>query len=201
MSSAERTEKPTPKRREEARKKGQVARSQEVSSLFVLIAGFGVLATGGAAMLARFEDTMRVSLTAAALPDLDEGGFGRVATAMLAALIVLTLPILIATAVAALISSVIQVRPRITFEALKPDFKRMNPITGREALLLAERVRRGAQGLLQARGRRRAALILALWPERDDAHRHGHGRPARHARHRRGAGPRPHVARRSARSW
>ena len=109
---------------------------------------------------------MRVSLTAAALPDLDEGGFGRVATAMLAALIVLTLPILVATAVAALISSVIQVRPRITFEALKPDFKRMNPITGAKRFFSPNTFVEALKGCfkLAVVG---AVLILTLWPERE----------------------------------
>ena len=39
VSSSERTEKATPKRRDEARRKGQSARSSEISNLFVLTAG------------------------------------------------------------------------------------------------------------------------------------------------------------------
>ncbi|MEW6042259.1 MAG: EscU/YscU/HrcU family type III secretion system export apparatus switch protein, partial [Elusimicrobiota bacterium] len=35
----EKTEQPTPKRRQEAREKGQVAKSQEVNSVFILLAG------------------------------------------------------------------------------------------------------------------------------------------------------------------
>jgi len=40
MSGDNRTEKPTPKRRTEARKKGQVARSTDVNSAAVLLVGF-----------------------------------------------------------------------------------------------------------------------------------------------------------------
>jgi len=42
-TAGERTEKATPRRREKAREKGQVARSQEVNSFFVLLAGTVVL--------------------------------------------------------------------------------------------------------------------------------------------------------------
>ena len=42
-TAGERTEKATPKRREKAREKGQVARSQEVNSFFVLLVGMTVL--------------------------------------------------------------------------------------------------------------------------------------------------------------
>ena len=44
-SSQEKTEQATPKRRDEARKKGQVARSSELSSVAILMAG--ALALGG----------------------------------------------------------------------------------------------------------------------------------------------------------
>lgn len=40
----DRTEQPTPKRRTEARKKGQIARSKDLSASLVLLAGLGVLA-------------------------------------------------------------------------------------------------------------------------------------------------------------
>ncbi len=44
-TAGERTEKATPRRREKAREKGQVARSQEVNSFFVVLAGTAALAT------------------------------------------------------------------------------------------------------------------------------------------------------------
>lgn len=42
-TAGERTEKATPRRREKAREKGQVAKSQEVNSFFVLTVGMAVL--------------------------------------------------------------------------------------------------------------------------------------------------------------
>ena len=40
LFAGEKTEEPTAKRRNDARQKGQVARSQELSGAFVLLAGF-----------------------------------------------------------------------------------------------------------------------------------------------------------------
>jgi flagellar biosynthetic protein FlhB len=49
-SYQDRTEQPTPKRRAEAREKGQVARSRDLSASLVLITGFGVLTAWNATM-------------------------------------------------------------------------------------------------------------------------------------------------------
>ena len=40
FAEAEKTEKPTPKRRREARKEGQVFQSREVTTAFILLAAF-----------------------------------------------------------------------------------------------------------------------------------------------------------------
>ena len=53
-TAGERTEEATPRRREKAREKGQVARSQEVNSFFVLVAGMTVLV----AMSPHFTETL-----------------------------------------------------------------------------------------------------------------------------------------------
>src|SRR3990167_811993 len=45
--AASKTEEPTPRKLEEARRKGDVARSQDVSQLASLLGAFGVLAIGG----------------------------------------------------------------------------------------------------------------------------------------------------------
>src|SRR5574342_743906 len=47
---AERTEAPTPRRRQEARERGQVARSPELNSALILLGAFGALALGGWSM-------------------------------------------------------------------------------------------------------------------------------------------------------
>lgn len=55
----ERSEPATPKRRREAREEGKVARSQEVNSAFVLLAGLGLLGIAGPFMLMRLMSLTR----------------------------------------------------------------------------------------------------------------------------------------------
>ena len=61
--AGERTEKATPKRRTEARRKGQVARSQEVNSTAVLLAAAGALAIAGPAMAANLRSLLTETMT------------------------------------------------------------------------------------------------------------------------------------------
>ena len=56
--ASDRTERATPKRREEARKRGQVARSQEVGNALGLLALFSILAVLGGWLLGSFRELM-----------------------------------------------------------------------------------------------------------------------------------------------
>ncbi|MFC2741651.1 MAG: EscU/YscU/HrcU family type III secretion system export apparatus switch protein, partial [Selenomonas sp.] len=55
LFAGEKTEEPTAKRRSDARQKGQVARSQELSGAFVLLAGFFVMRALGSTILSEIE--------------------------------------------------------------------------------------------------------------------------------------------------
>src|SRR4051812_18386716 len=64
MSEADKTEKATPKRREEARKQGNVAKSQDLSGAVVVLAGLMALGATGPAMVQRMADGIHDSLAA-----------------------------------------------------------------------------------------------------------------------------------------
>lgn len=127
----DRTEKATPKRREESRKRGQVARSPEVNVAIGLLTAFSLLAAVGGSTLAAMRELLADSLsTAGNAPDLTftevwnraMGGTWQ-AMRMLA-------PYLGVGAAAGVLASAAQVRPKITPEVLKPRFSVINPITG-----------------------------------------------------------------------
>ena len=58
-----RTEKPTPKRRKEARDKGQIARSTDLTSAAVLLGGILAIVVTAPTMLDRFSEIVRVGLS------------------------------------------------------------------------------------------------------------------------------------------
>src|SRR3954467_12927259 len=61
-SGGDKTEKATPKRREEARKKGQVARSQDLNGSLVLIGGLIALVMWGPALFEKLGDSMGATI-------------------------------------------------------------------------------------------------------------------------------------------
>src|SRR4051812_39698369 len=78
VSSSERTEKATSKRRGEARRKGQSARSQEVSNLFVLTGGFAALSLMAPKILHGMEEQLRLCFLRVASPHLDQSSLGEI---------------------------------------------------------------------------------------------------------------------------
>src|SRR3954454_18015027 len=77
----DKTEKATPKRREEARKKGQVAKSQDLNGAFVLIGGLIALAIWGPHVIETLGETMRSSIGLMSNPrGVTAGMLGQLAT-------------------------------------------------------------------------------------------------------------------------
>ncbi len=131
MSAADRTEKATPKRREEARRKGQVARSSDLGGALVLLAALGALTAFGPGIVAGLEAQMRGLLSHIAHPeDVSAGGLSPLLQTAGLALAAATAPVALACLLAGLAANVGQVGFRLTPAGLKPDPKRLNPIQG-----------------------------------------------------------------------
>lgn len=135
-SSGERTEKATPRRRDEARKRGQVARSREINTGLGLLATFGMLAALGGWLLSGLSGVMVASLTAAGDPPAMTPSEGwRLLTGIGTESLRLTAPFAIAGLVVGVIASAIQVKPGITPQVLKPRFSVLSPVNGVKRLL------------------------------------------------------------------
>ncbi len=131
MAKPEQTEKATPKRRQEARKRGQVARSTDLAGAGVFLAGVFVLhalapvttsSIGGAMQSLLWRLHEREDFTAASVWFL----YARVLMAA-----GLLLGVLFAAAMLAAIGiNLLQTRGMFSFEPIKPSFKKINPFTG-----------------------------------------------------------------------
>lgn len=135
-SAGDRTERATPKRREESRKRGQVARSREVNTGLGVLATFAMLSMAGGWVLTGLVQVMSRSLgtagqTGAITP---ARGFDVLSAAGWESLR-LTAPFAAAGVIVGVIASAIQVRPRITPEVLKPRFSVLNPVNGVKRLV------------------------------------------------------------------
>src|SRR3990172_2938280 len=127
---AEKTEKATPKKLRDSRKKGQIAKSQDFPSAFTFIVSISaVLVTSGylfQILASYIISTFRMIST----PNLDlqnrAGGF------IIEALTVIfnaSFPIVIMTAIMGVLVNFLINGPLFTMESMKPDIKRLNPVT------------------------------------------------------------------------
>jgi flagellar biosynthesis protein FlhB len=126
----ERSEKPTAKRLEEARKEGRVPRSVELNAAAVLLVGAGGLHFLGGSIGGGLFDLMKASLSIAPAEAIDPGLALSAARAEMARGLTVCAPILGLTLIAALVAPLAVGGWNLSFEALAPDFTRLDPIAG-----------------------------------------------------------------------
>jgi len=123
----DKTEQPTPHSLEEARKRGEVAKSADVAGSVVMIAFAATLALTAAGIAQAFADaTRRMIELAGNAPSINAAFAGWIARLYAPATQALA-PLLLALIVAAVLGNVLQTGPMFTTHPLKPDLKRMNP--------------------------------------------------------------------------
>ena len=105
----DKTEKPTGKKRSEARKKGQVAKSRELSSVAVLLAGLSTLYLFGSFMYGHIRSVMRKSFSMVSHPTLDLPGILVLSQDVVQSFIIIVIPVMAAGVIAAALSNLLQV--------------------------------------------------------------------------------------------
>lgn len=129
-SDLEKTELPSQRRLDQAREKGQVARSRELSTFAVLLAGGGTLWFMGASFTQHMLESLRVGLTInKELAFNTQLIIPRLYDLALDALITFS-PLLLAVMIAAAFSPLLLNGWLFSIESLQPQFSRMNPIPG-----------------------------------------------------------------------
>ncbi len=165
---SQKTEDPTPRRLEDARKKGQVVYSREVTSWVVLFASTLLIVGAGPGIGTSLKDTLQVFLARPHDLLADPGGLGRVLTGMMAEVsLVLILPLLM-LAVAAILSAFVQTGPILSAESIKPDLKKLSPIAGFGRMFSKKAIAEFVKGLAKL-GVVGAAMFFAIRPFFDGA--------------------------------
>jgi flagellar biosynthesis protein FlhB len=131
MAGHDKTEKPTPKRRAEARRKGQVARSTDLNGSIVLLAALGALAAFGPGIVDGLGGSMRDTLMRISHPgQVNAHGLQSLLGTAGLAMVAATAPVALACLFSGLAVNVAQLGLRFSPEGLRPDPKRLNPING-----------------------------------------------------------------------
>jgi len=146
---SQKTEDPTPKRLEEARKKGQVALSREINNWIMLLAATLVIGAAAPGVMSRLKTHMQAYLEHAhSLPGAP-GGFGVVlGDSFWIVLGVLALPLLI-LCFAAFIGPFIQIGPLFAPEVVKPDMSKISPMRGFKRLFSLRSIMEFLKGILK----------------------------------------------------
>ena len=126
--SAEKTEQPTPKKLRDARKKGQVAKSKEVSGTFNLIMVLALLWM----MSDKYLDTFKqlVILPTLSYNDPFPVAFKIVTTGILQLTMELLIPLVAVSMFGAIVGNLIQFGFLFAPEGIKPDIKKISPVGG-----------------------------------------------------------------------
>ena len=146
----DKTQKATPKRREEARRKGQVARSMDLNGSIVLIAGLAAIGILGPGVWERLRAAMHATLSLISSPDVVSGrGLGALFESSLETTILAVAPIAAVSMVAGVATSVGQVKWKPSAQILKPDPKRINPLNGAKNLFGPHALFEGGKSILK----------------------------------------------------
>jgi flagellar biosynthetic protein FlhB len=124
----EKTEAPTPKRRQEARDRGQVAKSQDLAAAMVLLASMIGLQALGPGIWKKLTLITQSCLTGGGATHAGElgGTLGLVARASM----IMLLPLLAIVFIAALVAAYWQVGLLLTAHPITPSLSKINPLSG-----------------------------------------------------------------------
>lgn len=129
-SAQERTERATPQRRRDVRRKGQVAKSAELNSVMMLAAGLLLMASFFPYLIDRAKEFVAIFIQLASDGGASEDRFGAMFYDVIFRFFRLVAPVLVGTVVIALTSNLAQVGFHITPAAIEPKLDKLNPVNG-----------------------------------------------------------------------
>ncbi|MBX5482230.1 MAG: type III secretion system export apparatus subunit SctU [Myxococcaceae bacterium] len=133
--SGEKTEEPTQKKIDDSRKKGQVWKSKDLTGVAVFLVGLAAVKASWDTVNARTSALFDFAFDNAAHPDRLVEAIPRSLWIGVSAVIVLSLPVLVSTAVIGGLMDFLMVGPLFTKETLTPKLEKLNPIAGLKNLV------------------------------------------------------------------
>ena len=139
----DKTEKATPKKLDDARKEGRVARSSDLINGFMLLVMFFVLKLFGGIMAGLFLDSFVKYYNKASdisMEVFDVRQAVNLSNEIVLDIVIASLPVLIGSFIVALVGNIVQVGWKVTGKPLKPKLDRLNPIGGLKRMFSQEKV-------------------------------------------------------------
>ena len=160
------TEDPSQKKLEDAHKKGDVAKSQEVVTWFMLLGSAVIFAMMGPGAATALAESLKVIIMNADRFELGGAGFGAFFNNLALAMIGTVLLPLVVLSSCAILANLLQHRPLLSAEPITPRLSKISPLAGAKRLFSLESLVNFGKGLFKI-GVVGAVVIMVVWPERD----------------------------------
>ncbi|MGA1868996.1 MAG: flagellar biosynthesis protein FlhB [bacterium] len=148
-TTQQRTEPATPKRRREAREKGQVAKSQEIANALIFMGTLLVFFFAGRFMLHNLFKLMKYILSQSGSLKITPKNSVNFISHLQLSLLPILMPMLLSLSALAVLANYLQVGFLITLQPLIPDFTRLNPINGIKNIFSLRKVMEILKSVLQ----------------------------------------------------
>lgn len=125
-----RTEQATPFKLEDAKRRGQVAKSLDLNTAVVTCGMFGLLIVSGDEYLRRLSELCATLLASSGEIQISGASWMALAPRLLFDVLEVIWPIALLAMLLAVLSNLIQTGPILSGEPLKPKFERLNPVAG-----------------------------------------------------------------------
>jgi len=130
QSFEEKTEEPTPKKRQELKDKGEVAKSKELPSVAVLLAALVTLSLFGSFMFNHIQIIMKEAFSFPNIHNFNIPEFLQFTQNIIGRFIILLTPLFAAIFITAILSNVMQVGVIFSSESITPKLSKIDPIKG-----------------------------------------------------------------------
>ncbi|OWY72443.1 flagellar biosynthesis protein FlhB [cyanobacterium TDX16] len=147
--AGDKTEAPTPRRREEARKKGQIARSQDLSSSILLLGGMVCLRWFGPRLIESLTGSLRHYMEMSDAREAMHIDVVPMTLSLAAGVIGAAGPIMVGLLLLSVASHLVQVGFVMTTDPLTPNLNKLNPVNGFQRLLSMRTIVQLAMNMLK----------------------------------------------------
>jgi flagellar biosynthesis protein FlhB len=162
---SQQTEEPTQRRLEQAHEQGDIVSSQEVTTFVLLLGGTLAIAIFARSASQELGRLFRTFLASADEISVDPGALQNLMAYLLIKLGVIVGPMLVLMMVSGIAANVLQHRPTLSFEKIKPNLSKLSPMSGLKRMFGIEGLMTLVKGLIKIAivG---IAIWTQLWPER-----------------------------------
>ncbi|MFL0195499.1 fused FliR family export protein/FlhB family type III secretion system protein [Clostridium sp. WILCCON 0269] len=130
FASDDKTEEATPRKKSDARKKGQIPKSKEIALALTLLASTLVILALGGYVGSQVKSTMIAFINNYLTMSLDYASVQKIAFITIWRLAIIFLPVAVPILIMGILANFFQTRGLVTSQPLKPDLSKLNPING-----------------------------------------------------------------------